>query len=110
MLSDAGAALLRMLRAFLNRDVNPPLRLQRRRLASAQAAVLPEQAAAHPAAISSASRALQGAATGSVGSGSDPFIAGLQRYLAAHKFGSATTADLWAALTDASGVLSLQML
>lgn len=53
-----------------------------------------------------ASRSLQGAAPGSdsgSGSGNDPFIAGLRRYLAAHKFGSATTSDLWSALADASG-------
>lgn len=117
-----------MLRAFLNRDAAPPLRLQRRRLAAtpgaaaavthawaathdqalpsaAHWAALSEQGVQRSAAISGASRALQGAASsGGSSSGSDPFIAGLRRYLAAHKFGSATTADLWDALSDASGL------
>ena len=49
---------------------------------------------------------LQGAAA-SIGnsSGDDSFITGLRQYLAAHKFGSAITADLWDALGQASGVL-----
>lgn len=43
--------------------------------------------------------------SGEIG-GADPFIAGLRAYLKAHKFGSATNADMWSALADASGAVS----
>jgi hypothetical protein len=100
-----GAALLRMLRAYFQRNAQPMPRLRRQLLAAASGETAATLADRHSAAAWSGGRVLQGAAAGSGNSsGDDSFITGLQQYLAAHKFGSATTADLWDALGQASGM------
>jgi hypothetical protein len=94
-----------MLRAYLQRYAQPMPRLRRQLLAAASGGTAATLADGRSAAARSSGRVLQGAAKGGGNSsGDDSFITGLQQYLAAHKFGSATTANLWDALGQASGM------